>query len=517
VISLWLPRFATDRRRRRQCRSGAPADARAEAAPFVLLRAERGALALAAVDAAAAAAGLYPGLPLADAQALLPGLRSAEEDPEAERRDAARLAAWCGRYTPWSALDGQGREPGGGTGILLDVTGCAHLFGGERALIADLVTRVARLGYAARAALADTPGAAWALARFATDAAAPFVVVAPGEARAALAPLPPAALRLPPARVELMERLGLTRIGHLYDIPPATLEPRFGRCVARRLAQALGATREPISPRRPAPPPLARCVFAEPVVTAEAIAQGLERLTVDLCARLEATQEGARRLELRLYRVDGTLDRLTLGVSRPSRDPAHLGRLFAGRLERIDPGFGIEVMTLAAAVSEPLSALQLALGDRRPLAAGTAAGAGRLAELVDRLGARLGLDQVFALAPRDGHLPERAVGPVAPHAAAPWPVRPAHPPRPLRLFARPEPVEAIALLPDHPPVQFRWRRVRHRVRRAEGPERISAEWWRAEAGEGAGARDYFRVEDEDGRRFWLARADGRWTLHGLFG
>jgi protein ImuB len=473
-----------------------------------------GRLVLAAVDAAAEAAGLRPGLPLADGRALVPTLATAELRPGEDARALARLAAWCGRYTPWSAVD----PAAGGAGILLDVTGCAGLFGGEAALLADLVTRLGRLGFTARAALADTIGAAWAVARFATEDARPWRVVPPGGARAALAPLPPAALRLPPAAAELLERLGLRRIDALAGLPTETLEPRFGPELAGRLRQALGAAPEVLSPLVPVPPLLARRVLAEPIVTVEALAHGLEALAVALCRRLEAVQRGARRLELTVYRVDGALRRLALGTSRPSRDADHLKRLFADRLARIDPGFGIEVMTLAAPLSEPLTALQLVLG---PAGAGRRAGrrgSDDLAGLVDRLEARLGPGRVRRQAPRESHLPEKAVrrtAALAPGEGAPW--RRGRP-RPLRLFEPAEAIEAVALLPDHPPTRFRWRRVRHRVVRAEGPERIAPEWWlddrdRAEAP----ARDYFRVEDEAGRRYWLYRAGGRWFLHGLFG
>jgi len=470
-----------------------------------------GRLLLAALDRAAAAAGLGPGMALADGRALVPGLKTAQLDPLEDARALARLAEWCGRYTPWTAVDPAGGGLGAGAGLLLDVTGCAHLFGGEAALAADLAARLARLGFTARLALADTIGAAWGLARFACDGPAPWRVVPRGQARAALAPLPPAALRLSAAGGELLARFGLRSVGALYDLPPATLEPRFGPELAQRLRQALGLAPEVLSPLMAVPPHIARRVFAEPVVTGEPIAHGLENLARALCRRLEAEDLGARRLELTVYRVDGSLRRLALGTSRPSRDPDHLARLFAGSLEAIDPGFGIEVMTLAAPVTEPLSALQMVLSPE---------GAGRvdprgLAGLIDRLGARFGLGRVFRQLPVESHLPERASGrapALGPAGDSAW--RRGRP-RPLRLFAHPEAIEAVALLPDHPPARFRWRRVQHEVVRAEGPERIAPEWWRDDPGP-AEARDYFQVEDAAGRRYWLYRAGGRWFLHGLF-
>jgi len=508
---------------------------------------------LAAVDAAAAGGGLIPGLPLADARALLPELKTAAYDPEADAATLARLAAWCGRYTPWTAVDGCGCDFGGAAGLLLDVTGCSHFFAeedsaaavapGEEGLLADIVERLARLGFTVRAGLAGSVGAAWAVARFdpaaTREAARPWRVVPPGRERAALASLPPAALRLPPTTVELLARFGLDRIGDLYDLPPAQLTPRFGPLLARRLVQALGvesgevseSAGEPISPLRPVPPHLVRRVFAEPVVAPDDIARGLDRLLVALARRLEVAGLGARRLELGLYRVDGTLRRFTLGTSQPLRDPARLARLFAPHLERLDPGFGLEVMALAAVAVEKLAARQLELA-----AQGTARGGGAgeaLAALIDRLGARLGLAAIQRPQPRESHLPERAVAltPVAPASdrapdaardLAAWTAAArSHPPRPLRLLPRPEPVEAVALLPDRspadPPVQFRWRRLARRVVCAEGPERIAPEWWRDDPDAPTAVRDYFRVEDEDGRRYWLYRSGTQWFLHGLFG
>jgi len=510
-----LPGFAAERwhRQRQPPPARPPAKPVPRARPLALVAREEGRLILTAVDGAAAAAGLSPGMPLAGAHALAPNLQTAPHDPRGDAEALGRLAAWCERYTPWTAPGGS--EPGGGAGILLDVTGCAHLFGGERALAADLEARAGALGFTARAGLAETIGAAWALARFGGTGAGP-AVAPPGRVRAALAPLPPVALRLPAETCELLARLGLRRIGALYDLPPQTLAPRFGPFLTHRLRQALGEEAEPLSPGAPPPPPLVRRVFAEPIAAPEDLARGLEALSPALCRRLEADGLGARRLELTAYRVDGNLQDLTLGTSRPCRDPAHLIRLFGDKLDGLDPGFGVEVLTLAALVTEPLAARQLALED------GCGGAAEDLSALIDRLEGRLGPDRTFALAPRESHLPERAVARqpalAASGACAAW--RRARP-RPLRLFTPPEPVEALALLPDHPPVRFSWRRLQHRVVRAEGPERITNEWWRAadasaEMSPGTGARDYFRVEDADGRRYWLYRSNGRWFLHGLF-
>ena len=487
---------------------------------------------LAAVDGAAALAGLAPGMPLAGAHALAPDLETAPHDPRGDAAALARLAAWCEGYSPWTAPGGL--ELGGAAGLVLDVSGCAHLFGGERALVADLEAWLAGLGFTARAALAETLGAAWALARFGPSGNPPgdpagdpgghtsgsaARVVPPGDVRAALAPLPPAALRLPAETCELLARLGLRHIGDLLALPPAVLAPRFGPLPARRLRQALGAEAEPLSPGAPPPPPEARRLFAEPITTPEDLARALDGLSAALCARLEAAGLGARRLVLTAVTVDGGRQHVRVGTSRPRRDPAHLAYLFRDRLERLDPGFGVEAMILSATAAEPLAARQANLVGRDLADDGAEAG---LADLIDRLTSRLGAGSVHGLAPRESHLPERAV------AAAPALEgldRPPQPwrrgqPRPLRLFDPPQPVEALALLPDHPPQRFRWRRLQHRVVRAEGPERLTGEWWQdaapSEAWPTTESRDYFRVEDANGHRYWLYRSAGRWFLHGLF-
>jgi protein ImuB len=489
---------------------------------------------LAAVDDTAALAGLAPGMPLAGAHALAPDLETAPHDPQGDAAALARLATWCEGYSPWTASDGL--ELGGAAGLRLDATGCAHLFGGEPALLADQEAWLAGLGFTARAALAETLGAAWALARFGPPQGASETllrvvprVVPPGGLRAALAPLPPAALRLPAETCELLARLGLRRIGDLLELPPAVLVPRFGPLLARRLRQALGAEAEPLTPGAPPPPPQVRRLFAEPIATPEDLARALENLSAVLCQRLEAEGLGARRLVLTAVKVDGGRQHLSVGTSRPRRDPDHLAYLFRDRLERLDPGFGVEAMTLSAAVVEPLAARQASLAGH-DLAGGGGGPSGEgtgLSDLLDRLTNRLGAGGVYGLVPCASHLPERAVtaGPALDVLKPPQSWRRGQP-RPLRLFDPPQPVEALALLPDHPPQRFRWRRLQHRVVRAEGPERLTGEWWGGDVPSVPGAipgtvlepetRDYFRVEDEDGRRYWLYRSAGDWFLHGLF-
>jgi protein ImuB len=511
VLYLWLPCWPIDRLRlANRKNSGAPA----EEPPFATVIDAAGRRLLAAVNPAAAAAGLSSGMPLADALSFFPGLVSAAAEPAQDAAALQQLAEWCGRYSPWTAPDGT-------DAVRIEITGSAHLWGGERALAADLMTRLDRQHIAGHIAIADTLGAAWAMARFA-QAGQSTVILPPEEVRTALAPLPVEALRLDPTIVQGLRRVGLKRIGDLYAMPRDALARRFGETVAQRLDQALDNLPEPLSPLGEAPTRRVRLSFAEPIAEPADLMLAAERLTADLVRRLAQEGMGARRLDLAFLRVDGRVERIRLGTSRPSRDPRHLAALFKERLDTVDPGLGVEDMILAAFAVEPLPPEQI------EFAGGPTGGkTGGIAPLLDRLGNKLGLAALSRLKPRESHIPERAsvripVG--SPHAHSPIAQAHAKPPRPIRLFDPPESVEAFWLIPDDPPFHFTWRRRRHRVTRADGPERIADEWWRPECSGAVDAiRDYYRVEDEEGRRFWLFRAgfhggdrSPRWFVHGVF-
>lgn len=468
----------------------------------------RGVRRLAGVDAAAAGLGLYPGQKATDAAALVPELAAAEAEPEAEAAALLALVDWCVRFSPAVAAD----PP---DGLFLDIAGLSHLWGGEAALMADFRARLAANGLSGRLAIADAPGAAWALARFGADGA----IAAPGETARWLAPLPPAALRWEPADAAQAGRLGLKSVGQILDLPRAPFARRFGAGALARLDQALGRAPEALAFRRPPTPWVARLAFVEPISTPEDMARVSRDIAEALCAQLEAAGQGARRFELIFHRLDGRAEAVCVGLSRIARDPVRLARLFAPKLERVDPGFGVEVATLHALDVEPLSARQ----GRLDAEAETGLEAG-LAPLIDRLANRLGEDRVWTAAARASHVPERAVGRGA--VFAPFAGWDPEIPRPLRLFRRPQPIEATAPIPDDPPVQFRWRGQLHRIRRAEGPERTAEEWWKRPLDEASPARvrDYYRVEDQEGRRFWVFRAGlyaagqpTKWWLHGVFG
>jgi protein ImuB len=464
-----------------------------------------------AADAAAQALGLRRGLPLAQAQAMRPGLTVIDADPAGDAADLRDLAGWCQRYAPLTAAD----PP---DGIRIDSTGADHLQGGEAAMLADLLDRLARSGFAGRAAVADTPGAAWALARhgLVQQGNRPLIVVPPGGAVAALAPLPIAALRLPAETVAALDRLGFSRIEQLATAPRGPLVRRFGEGLVRQLDFARGTAFEPLEPVPPRTLIRQRLSFVEPLLTAEAFATVIERLSRAVCAAMARRGEGARRLDLVCERVDGTMQLVAIGTARPVRDPVHLARLLAERIETIDPGLGVEAMTLWVPLAEAAPAGQGDVLARE--------GAADLGPLIDRLVARFGAAQVYRAAPIESDVPERSVARVAGLAPAVGRSWPAALPRPLRLLTPPQPVQAMALLPDQPPVAFTWRRKRHRVRRADGPERIFGEWWRRD-GEMRAVRDYWAVEDEGGDRFWLYRSgDGvepetgnlAWFVHGIF-
>lgn len=544
VLSLWLPQWPTDRLYRawrRAPKAGQQESWPERARPLVLITAQENNQRIGALNGAAAQAGVRQGMMLTDARALmprlpgLPGLAVYPMAPGEDARALASLADWCGRYSPWVTLAGDAEEP---YGICLDVTGCAHLFGGEAAMLDDLSRRLANFAVQAQIAIADTLGTAWAAARYGARHGDNVTTIVPvGGGQAALAPLPVAALRLSPAAADGLARLGLGRIGELYALPRGALTARFGREVTYRLDQALGRASEPLSPRPARTSFWSRMAFPEPIGHRDHIARAAGQLVAELCAVLEREERGARAIELRLYLADGTMQRIGAGLNRASREPGHLLRLLAEHLPSLEAGFGADLMVLMAGQSDPLPAGQIALD-------GTASKDGSsadLAPLLDRLGNRLGASNVARFASVPSHLPEaaaRLVPPLMPEATGETGAEPGAETggqwrhvarRPVYLLPRPEPIEAVAEVPDGPPVLFRWRGIAHRVQRGDGPERIAPEWWHDMRAEAAGlvgeTRDYYRIEDSRGQRYWLYRrglyggdmpAQPDWYLHGFF-
>ncbi|WP_232089579.1 DNA polymerase Y family protein [Sphingomonas sp. HMP6] len=493
--------------------------------PLVTTQQQGNKLVIAAASPAARALGINPGMAATQARALVPELDLRPADPQRDRaalRDLALRAArrWC----PIVALSGE-------DGLFLDISGTAHLFGGEARMARGIVRLLARAGFTARLAVADTPGAAWALARYAPQ------ICEPAAHFDAIAPLPTAALRLEERAIDLLKRLGVDTVGQLAALPRAPLARRFGGALIARLDQATGRLPEPLDPIIPPEAIVVAQRFAEPIATADAIEHWLRDLMPRLVTALAQAGQGARAIELVADRIDGVPQRLRIGLARPTRDATHLLRLTLRRIEEIAPGYGIDALTLHVRRADPLGAQAFTetLEDRAP----------DLAPLIDTLANRIGPDHLWRTTPHESDVPERsvlAVAPLDPPARAitklkaddvrqldrspdvhPW-----HPrwPRPVRLLRRPELLDnVLAELPDQPPRRFTWRGTTHRVVRADGPERITGEWWKR-ATERHSVRDYFRVEDDVGERFWLfRRGDGErsesgdlaWFMHGSFG
>jgi protein ImuB len=485
-----------------------------EAPPLVVVAKVDNALRLSAVDRKATSLGLAIGLPLANARAMLPALKAMPANEPADLKLLERIADWCDRFTPFVALDGP-------RGLLLDVTGAAHLCGGEQALLDGIRKGLQKQGFAVRGALAGTAMAARALARFSDG-----LVVASGDEAKAIAPLPIEALGLDAVTTHALRRAGLKTVGQVAARKRCELTARFGAVMVFTLDAALGWCEKPISPRTPLPDLRAEQNFAEPVVAQDVIQATLKSLATALSDVLESRGEGARRLEAIFFRADGEVRRIAIETGSPTREPGVVERLFREKLaalaDPLDSGFGFDLIRLCASRVERAD----------PEIADFDANANEKREirfLVDRLAARFGSHRILIFQPNDTHIPEAAwVAVPAQYAQAckrSWEkIRRARdaPRRPLRLLAKAEPVDVIAGTPSGPPLRFRWRRALHDVAYVEGPERIAMEWWRHRTPQPT--RDYFRVEDGEARRFWLYR-DGihgretqttRWFLHGIF-
>lgn len=512
ILSLWLPALAMDRHR---LLHGEEEPGR----PRVLIADTAHGPRIAAVGQRAAEAGARPGTMLADARAVCPQIAAAPHDATGDLAFLEELAVWAGRWGPWAALDSP-------DGLLVDVTAVAHLFGGEAALIADVREAFARRGLAVRPAIAPTAGAAWALAHYGEMGA-----VYPPRAEdfpAILASLPIAALRLDSDILTVLKRLGIKRLGQLAGIEGGAsgrdaIQRRFRnrRLPAAnpliRLDQLLGRVPEPLLPVVPVELPLVQRRLMEPIRHRELLDRVLADLAEDMACVLEGKGEGARRLELGLWRVDGAVAVKRLEMAAATREAAHICRLFAGKLDDIDAGFGIELVRLRATWTEPLALAQADL-DGAAVQPGTT-----LAACIDRLTIRLGEGAVTRPVPFASHLPERAQrwqAPLAPEPPSQGEL--AYHARPLKLLDKPEAIAVLYATPDGYPQRFRWRGAVHDVVRVEGPERIAPEWWREKGG--TRLRDYFRIEDDAGRRYWIYRAgllgDGRgglpdWYLQGL--
>jgi protein ImuB len=520
ILSLWLPRLPVDRIRRLLPAIGGELD---KSEPSIVVVKENNALVIHALDEAASRFGLHIGQPLANARAICPELKVFDADVAADNKTLEDIADWCDRFTPLVALD----PP---HGLFLDITGCAHLFGGEAALLQALVRALARHGFAVSAAIAGTSVCARTLTRQASGT----IVVDGGEAEA-VSRLPVSALGADDVITTGLRRAGLKTIGDVASRSSYEITARFGARFSTLLAHALGQGDAPINPRKPLPDYIVEKRFAEPIATDTMIAMTLSRLADTLVTSMEKQGKGARRLEAAFFRTDGVVRAIMIETGRPVTRSAVIDRLFRERLDALvdplDPGFGFDMVRLSASRTE------IVVQEQRDLDAHVHDN-DELAALIDRIAARIGGKRVIVHLPQDTHIPECAVlaAPAQHHLAAAaqaeWPARVASEPplRPLRLFDKPEPIKVpFATVPDGPPHQFTWRRALHAVVRVEGPERIAMEWWRQDGKQLT--RDYFRVEDAEGLRFWIFRdglydsellddegksAPANWYVHGLF-
>jgi len=482
--------------------------AKPDDAPFVLVEKQRGALRLVSCDARAESLGLKPGLTLAEARARVPLLDVSAADAAADEALLLELADSCEIFTPLVALDAP-------LGLMLDVTGCSHLFGGEKEMQRLILAHLKRFGISARSSLAGTPDCASALARFSK-----ITHVEPGSEFEAVSSLPVMALNSPSDTTLALNRAGLKTLGDLAARPSHVLSARFGEALARKLARVLGRENIRITPLRPEPELMAMRHFAEPVGASGQLHQSLQQLCDEMASGLEARGLGGLSFEVGFFRVDGKARRLQLQTAEPMRDGAQLFRLIELRLDTLadplDPGFGFDALRLSVLKTESLKQKQSNLDGKQEdeLA---------ISQLIDRLMVRFGPERVVRFVARDTHDPLRAafMVPVSSTVASPaWEATEAA--RPLQLFNPPQPIETMAEVPDGAPLRFRWRRISHEVVAAEGPERIAPEWWRGNVVQAP--RDYYYVEDRKGRRFWVYReglfgqgdVTPRWFVHGLF-
>lgn len=494
-VSIWFPHLATDWFSARQ--------ASLKNTAFVLTAPFHNRMIVTAASPKAQQQGIVAGLSLADARAVLPSLQYFDDKPNLTTQLLQRIAEWCIRFTPAAAPD----EP---AGLVLDATGCTHLWGGEEAYLTDIINRIAARGYTAHAALADTIGAAWAVARFGKAQR----VIESGQQYQALSSLPAAALRLDAETVARLQKLGLYTVASFFSMPRTALRRRFGQTIVQRIAQALGEEEETFLPVYPVQHYEERLPCIEPIVTRTGIEIAMEQLVQMLCGRLRKEGKGLRAAYFRCYRTDSTAQGIEIATSRPSHHKEHLYHLFGLKLSALEPKNGIELFVLQATSVEDHTPKQESFWET----------SGRvnneeLSQLIDRIGSRFGKEVVFRFGPAEHYLPEHSYQPIPPLLEAKPGQWPTHKPRPVQLLPIPERIDVAAPVPDYPPMNFRYKGKLHKIVKADGPERIEQEWW-VQEGE---HRDYYAVEDQEGRRYWLFRLGHytgdkthQWFLHGFF-
>jgi protein ImuB len=469
--------------------------------PFVIKTASQGRMVVTAANALAATKGIYKGMAVADARSIIPELQVLDDKPQLNNTLLKRIAEWCIRFTPFVAIDSP-------DGILLEVTGCSHLWGGDEQYLKDIVNRLKARGYHVRAAIADTIGAAWAVARYGKQSP----VIAAGQQTEAILALPPSALRLEAETIERLNKLGLQQVKDFIGMPAAALRRRFGNAIITRLNQALGVEEEFIQPVLPIEPYHERLPCLEPIITATGIEISLNRLLEALCLRLQKEQKGIRLANFKCYRVDGKIEQLQIGTNGPSCSVKHLFKLFEIKLPTIEPDLGIELFILEAPRVEAHSPNQQKLWETLWNVDNV-----QLSELIDRLQGKIGFNPIRRYLPDEHYWPERSIKTatsIQEEKTGEWVL---DKPRPIQLLPAPEPIQVAAPVPDYPPMNFRYKGKLHKIIKADGPERIEQEWWIQDGQH----RDYYLVEDEAGCRYWVFRLghyeeDYQWFIHGFF-
>lgn len=493
-VSIWFRHLTTDWFTLRQ--------PRLKNLPFVLRAPSHGRMIITATNAVAEMKGIRTGMVLADARAIIPELEVIDDQPDLSEKLLKRIAEWCIRFTPSVAVD----LP---DGLLLDVTGCSHLWGGDHPYVSDIVKKLNARGYDVRISMADTIGVAWGVARYGK----PPLVIGTGQHVEALMPLPPEALRLEAETAERLHKLGLHQVRQFIQLPRQSLRRRFGQHFIMRLDRALGQEIETINPVQPIEPYQERLPCLEPIVTAVGIEIALRQLLETLCSRLRQELKGIRTAIFKGYRVDGKIEQIEIGTNRPSHNVHHLFKLFEIKLSTIAPELGIELFVLEAPKVE----------DHLPVQEKMWEGSGgledvRLAELLDRLTNKVGMHAVHRYLPDEHYWPERSIKQATSLEEQSMTTWRANKLRPLQLLRIPERIEVTAPIPDYPPMLFRYKEKLHQIVKADGPERIEQEWWLQQGQH----RDYYRVEDDEGNRYWLFRLGHyhdktyQWFIHGFF-
>jgi len=468
---------------------------------FLLYTPEHGRMVVKASSRQLTKEGISPGMVVADVRAILPSVEVFSADTVAEEKLLNDLAEWCIRYCPVVATDSP-------DGLILDISGCPHLWGGELSYIQSITNRLRKGGYEVRAAIADTVGAAWAVARYGRNE----TIIESGKQAEALSSLPPAALRLDDIILQRMDKLGFRQIGQFVSIPRLNLRRRFGDALLMRLDQVLGILPEPLQPVQPAPVYLERLPCLEPIRTVTGIEIAIKRLLEALCERFIQEGKGMRTGILKGYRIDGELEQISIGTNRASRNAIHLFKLFELKIQEIEPALGIELFTLEATLVEDVTENQEALWStaNRDRTA--------ISELLDNIAGKVGIQTIRRYLPQEHYWPERSIKKVSSLDEQPETEWPTDRFRPIHLLPKPEPVDVMVVLPDYPPMHFRYKGEIIRIARADGPERIEQEWWL----QNGPPRDYYRVEDDRGARYWLFRLGlygnkkPQWFLHGYF-